>query len=119
MYFYFDALMYFRSGVDSLDLPRPITPVRGEPIRWPMNDFEYYAMRGVMNGRDEGKPEPIMDGKIRNPKYNPANGWKKMEQIFRTTKPPIVIHYFENTRTGQREEFHFQSKPAFYDPRYW
>ena len=84
-----------------------------------MNDFEQTAMRGVMNGFNQGEETEIMEGKVKDPKYKRAEGWRKMQQVFRVTDPPIVIHYFENANTGEREQFHFVSKPAYYDPRYW
>jgi len=104
---------------ERLDLPKPISGVRGQLPRMPMNDFELIDMRGVMNGFSEGETSRIMQGKINDKRFPEAQGWRKMQQVFREINPPVTIHYFENVNTGERAQFHFVSKPAFYDPRFW
>ncbi len=69
---------------ERLDLPKPISGVRGHPPRMPMNDFEYYDMRGVMNGFNEGETSRIMQGKVKDTRFEELKVGEKCNKYFAT-----------------------------------
>jgi RHS repeat-associated protein len=106
---------------DNFGLPKPIAGVRGEPARWPANPDEYLFMRTVMSGRSVPKTDEIMEGRVNDPAFDARKGWKKMQQSIKNFRgKTITIHYFEqNADPSTRTQFHFTTKPDYYDPDFW
>ncbi len=58
--------------------------------------------------RREAPCKPIMQGKIKDPRY-PENVWSKKQHVHRHTNgKKTVVHYWANRQAGAREVFKFK-----------
>ncbi len=76
------------------------------------NQYTYinYTAETALKDAKAGAGERIMKGKIKDPRY-PEDEFAKKQYVYRNTKDgkPVVIHYWENLKTGAREGFKFKN----------
>jgi RHS repeat-associated protein len=68
-----------------------------EALKQAIKKVEYNALKNIRNNPKLG--HQIMKGKINDPRYREAAGWRKMEYTLRQNGRQATVHYFYNVKT--------------------